>query len=103
VDTPSLQFDAANKEYVDDVKTSINYLTVDTTGLSTPATDAIAQIDALIPALSVNVGDVVRVLCLSYTNGSTTPTVTRVVRIYQCDLVVGTRTWVYQTGQDIVV
>jgi hypothetical protein len=103
VDAPSLQFDAANKEYVDDVKTSLNYVTVDTTGLATPATDAIAQIDALIPALSVNVGDVVRALCLSYTNGSTTPTVTRVVRIYQCDLVIGTRTWVYQTGQDIAV
>jgi hypothetical protein len=103
VDTPSLQFDAANKEYVDDVKTSINYLTVDITGLATPTTDAILQIDALIPALSVNVGDIVRVLCLSYTNGSTTPTVTRVVRIYQCELSVGTRTWTYQTGQDIVL
>jgi hypothetical protein len=25
------------------------------------------------------------------------------VRIYQCDLDVGTRTWMYQTGQDIAV
>ena len=103
VDDPALPYDVSNKQYVDAVKTSINYLTVDVTGLGTPETDAINQIDALIPALSVSVGDVVRVLCLSYANGVSTPTVTRVVRIYECELVVGTRTWVYQTGQDIIV
>ncbi len=103
VDAPSLQFDAANKEYVDQVKTSINYLTVDVTGLADPANDAINQIDALIPALSVNPGDALRVLCLSYANGVSEPTVTRVVRMYECQLVVGVRTWVYLTGQDITV
>lgn len=100
VDTPALQFDAANKQYVDEVKTSLNYITVDVTGLSNPATDAISQINALIPAISVSVNDVVRVLCLDYTN---MPTVVKRVRIYACELVVGTRAWVYQTGQDVNV
>lgn len=100
VDSPALQFDVANKDYVDQVKTSINYITVDTTGFSTPATDAINQINGLIPATTVNVNDVVRVLCLNY---DSIPIVTKTVRVYACELVFGTRTWVHQTGQDVVV
>ena len=100
VDSPALQFDVANKDYVDQVKTSLNYITVDVTGIATPATGAIAQINALVPPTSVNVNDVVRVLCLDYVG---MPVVSRTVRIYVCELVVGTRTWVHQTGQDIIV
>ena len=100
VEAPALQFDVANKDYVDQVKTSLNYITVDVTGLPSPATDAIGQINALIPATTVNVNDVVRVLCLDYIG---LPTVSKTVRVYACELVVGTRTWVHQTGQDIIV
>jgi hypothetical protein len=100
VETPALQFDVANKDYVDQVKTSINYITVDVTGLVSPATAAISQINGLIPATSVNTNDVVRVLCLNY---DSIPIVTKTIRIYACELVFGTRTWVYQTGQDIAV
>ena len=100
VDAPALQFDVANKDYVDQVKTSLNYITVDATGFVSPATQVLPQINALIPATTVNVNDVVRVLCLDY---SSLPTVSRIVRVYACELVVGTRTWVHQVAQDIIV
>jgi hypothetical protein len=100
VEAPALQFDVANKDYVDQVKTSINYITIDTTNFSNPEVDAISQINGLIPATTVNVNDIVRVLCLNY---DSIPIVTKMVRVYACELVFGTRTWVHQTGQDLVV
>jgi hypothetical protein len=100
---PSGFYDAATRNYVDRVKTAVNYITIDITGLANPNTDAVAQIDALIPAVSVELNDIVRVLCLSYTNGVSTPVVNRIVKIFRCEPVVGVRTWVHQTGQDVAV
>jgi hypothetical protein len=98
VDSPVFEFDVANKIYVDQVKTSINYLTIDVTGFSNVNTEAVPQIQALIPPISVNLNDTVRVLCLSY-NGS----VTRTLKVFRCELVVGVKTWVYVPGEDILL
>ena len=95
VASPLFQFDVANKDYVDRVKTAITYLTIDITGFDTPNTQAVAQIEAMIPANSVNAGDIVRVLCLSYTSGNPVPTVVRLVKEFVCQLPSGIRTWVY--------
>jgi hypothetical protein len=101
VASPLFQFDVANKDYVDKEKTSVTYMTIDITGFTQQNTQAVAQIEAMLPANTVNAGDVVRALCLSYTNGSPTPTVTRVVKKFVCQLVIGIRTWVYDS--DITV
>ena len=104
VDDPLQQFDATNKQYVDNVKTSINYLTIDITGLASPNVDAVPQISALIPPTSVNVGDLVRVLCLSYSYTNpppSSPTVTRVLKVFECDDASGPRTWKHRTSDDI--
>jgi hypothetical protein len=103
VSDPLFANDVSNKNYVDSVKTSVNYLTIDITSLVNPNVSAVAQIDALIPAISVNLEDVVRVLCLSYANGVSAPTVTRILKIFKCQAVVGIRTWVHQTGQDQLI
>lgn len=95
VANPLFQFDVANKDYVDKVKTAITYLTIDITGFTSPNTEAVAQIEAMIPANSVNAGDIARVLCLSYTSGTPTPTVVRLVKEFVCQLPAGIRTWVY--------
>jgi hypothetical protein len=95
LDTPQADNDAATKEYVDNVKKSINYLTIDITGYATPNIDAVAQIDGMIPATGVNIGDVVRVLCIDWAVG---PTPIRTIREFKCELNVGVRTWVYQTS-----
>lgn len=95
VANPLFQFDVANKDYVDRVKTAITYLTIDITGFSSPNTEAVAQIEAMVPANSVNAGDVVRVLCLSYISGTPSPTVVRLVKEFVCQLPAGIRTWVY--------
>ncbi len=100
---PLFPNDVSNKNYVDRVKTSINYLTIDITGLANPNVDAVGQINALIPAITVSLEDIVRVLCLSYANGVSAPTVTRVLKIFKCQSVVGIRTWVHQTGQDQLI
>jgi hypothetical protein len=100
---PALIYDVANKEYVDKVKTSLNYLTIDTTGMGFPNTEGVPQVNALIPATSVNVNDTVRVLCLSYANGGSYPVVTRILKIFRCELVSGNRSWVHQAGLDIVL
>jgi len=97
VANPLFQFDVANKDYTDKVKTSITYLTLDVTGFAAPNEDAVAQIEAMIPSNTVNVGDVVRALCLSYTSGSPNPTVVRVVKKFVCQLISGIRTWVYDS------
>jgi hypothetical protein len=97
---PFNQFDVANKEYVDIVKTNNNFLTVDITGFATPNTQAVAQINALFPSINARLGDVVRVLCLSY---DSLPSVGRVVKVFRCESVVGIRTWVYEPDQDIVL
>ncbi len=101
VASPLFQFDVANKDYVDRSKTSINYLTIDITGFVTPNTEAISQIEAMIPANTVNAGDVVRALCLSYTDNTPSPTVVRVVKKFVCQLISGIRTWVWD--EDISV
>jgi len=101
VANPLFQFDVANKDYVDRVKTAITYLTIDITGFETPNTQAVPQIEAMIPANTVNAGDVVRALCLSYVSGSPSPTVVRVVKKFICQLVSGIRTWVWD--EDISV
>jgi hypothetical protein len=101
VASPLFQFDVANKDYIDRLKTSVTYLTIDITGLSTPNTDAVAQVEAMIPASTVNVGDVVRALCLTYTSATPSPIVSRVVKKFNCQLVSGIRTWVFET--DIAV
>jgi len=101
VASPLFQFDVANKDYVDRSKTSINYLTIDITGFATPNTEAISQIEAMIPANTVNAGDVVRALCLSYTDNTPSPTVVRVVKKFVCQLISGIRTWVWD--EDISV
>jgi hypothetical protein len=97
VASPLFQFDVANKEYVDKVKTAVTYLTIDITGFTQPNTQAVAQIEAMIPANTVNAGDVVRALCLSYTSASPSPTVVRVVKKFVCQLVIGIRTWVFDS------
>ena len=97
VANPLFQFDVANKDYVDKVKTAVTYLTIDITGFATPNSDAVAQIEAMIPASSVNAGDVVRALCLSYVSGNPSPTVIRTVKLFECQLVSGIRTWVYDS------
>ncbi len=102
VEIPFDQYDVANKEYVDTVKSNNNFMTVDITGLTNPI-DAVPQINALYPSITARLGDQVRVLCLSYSNGVSQPTVSRLVRIYECDLVGGIRTWVHQVGQDITL
>jgi hypothetical protein len=86
---------------VDRSKTSITYLTIDITGLVSPNTDAIAQIESMIPANTVNAGDVVRALCLSYVSATPSPTVIRVVKKFVCQLISGIRTWVWD--EDISV
>ncbi len=101
VASPLFQFDVANKDYVDRSKTSVTYLTIDITGLVTPNTDAVAQIEAMIPANTVNAGDVVRALCLSYVSDTPSPTVIRVVKKFVCQLISGIRTWVWD--EDISV
>ncbi len=101
VASPLFQFDVANKDYVDRSKTSINYLTIDITGFETPNTEAISQIEAMIPANTVNAGDVVRALCLSYTDNTPSPIVVRVVKKFVCQLISGIRTWVWD--EDISV
>lgn len=104
VETPFNQFDVANKDYVDSVKSNNNFMTIDVTGLANPNVDSVAQINALSPALFARLNDVVKVLCLSYTNNGVGPlTVNRVVKIFRCETVIGVRTWVYQTGQDIIL
>lgn len=97
VANPAFQFDAANKDYVDRVKTEVTYLTLDITGFSQPNTDVVAQIEAMIPANTVNAGDAVRALCLSYTSANPTPTVVRVVKKFVCQLISGIRTWVFDS------
>jgi len=97
---PFDQFDVANKEYVDTVKTNNNFVTVDVTGFLTPNTQAVPQINALFPSTNARLDDVIRVLCLSYSN---LPTVSRILKVFKCDLVVGIRTWVYQPDQDVVL
>ena len=101
VASPLFQFDVANKDYVDRVKTAVTYLTIDITGFLTPNTEAVSQIEAMIPANTVNAGDVVRALCLSYTTGSPSPIVVRVVKKFVCQLISGIRTWVWD--EDISV
>lgn len=111
VANPAQEYDVANKTYVDRKKTSINYLTVDITGLAVPNVDLIAQLNALLPMDDeegnvISEGDIARVLCLSYTNTSlpaTQPTVSRVLKVYRCEIVGGNRTWVHQTLRDVVV
>lgn len=100
---PQFANDVSNKAYVDKVKTSVNYLTIDITGLPSPNTEAVVQINALIPAVTVNLEDIVRVLCLSYSNGASAPIVTRTLKIFKCESVIGIRTWVYQPGQDVLL
>jgi len=100
VEAPAVQIAVTNKDYVDLVEASINYITVDTTNFSNPALEAVSQINGLIPATTVNVNDIVRVLCLNY---DSIPLVTKTVRVYACELVFGLRTWVHQTGQDLIV
>lgn len=97
VANPLFQFDVANKDYVDKVKTSVTYMTLDITGLIQPNTEAVAQIEAMLPANTVNAGDIVRALCLSYTSATPNPIVVRVVKKFVCQLVIGIRTWVYDT------
>jgi hypothetical protein len=97
---PFDQFDVANKEYVDTVKTNNNFVTIDVTGFLTPNTQAVPQINALFPSTNARLDDVIRVLCLSYSN---LPTVSRILKVFKCDLVVGIRTWVYQPDQDVVL
>jgi hypothetical protein len=97
---PFDQFDVANKEYVDTVKTNNNFVTVDVTGFLTPNTQVVPQINALFPSTNARLDDVIRVLCLSYSN---LPTVSRILKVFKCDLVVGIRTWVYQPDQDVVL
>jgi hypothetical protein len=95
VANPSLQFDVANKDYVDRVKTSLNYLTIDITNFINPNIDAVTWINQMIPSISVNLGDLVRVLCLSYSTDGLSITVDRLVKVFECQLVTGVRTWVW--------
>ncbi len=102
VEEPFYDDDVANKVYVDNKKTSLNYVTLDITGLSDPNVDARGALEALVPISSVNVGDELRVMCLSYTNTSlpnTQPAVTRLVKIFQAQsITVGLNTittWVH--------
>jgi hypothetical protein len=104
VETPFGQFDVANKDYVDSVKSNNNFMTIDITGLSNPNIDSVAQINALYPSISARLDDIIKVLCLSYSYaGVGAPTVNRIVKTFKCESLVGVRTWVYQTGQDIVI
>jgi hypothetical protein len=100
VESPITSFDVANKDYVDAVKTLNNFMTVDITGLVDPNVSVLAQINALFDPFTARVGDKLRVLCLSYAN---LPTVSRTVKLFECDLVNGARSWVYQAGQDIIL
>jgi len=99
VETPIAPFDVANKDYVDSVKTAKNYMTVDITGFVDPNSTVLNQINTLFDPFDARVGDRLRVLCLSYAN---LPAVSRIVKLFECELVNGARTWVYQTGQDII-
>jgi len=92
---PAYSQDVATKNYVDNKKTSLNYITLDITGIASPDTGIVGAINAMIPTSSVNVGDEVRVMCLSYTNGASVPTVARVVKKFQCQLVSQVKTWVF--------
>ena len=62
---------------------------------------ALAENDALFSPLNARLDDQLRVLCLSYSNGISAPTVTKLVRVYKCDLVSGVRTWVHLPDEDI--
>jgi len=105
VDLPIGPFDVANKEYVDTVKSNDNFMTVDVTGMANPNVEAVAQISALYPTVNPDrpdriprLGDRVRVLCLSY---AALPVVSRIVKIFECEQVSGSRVWVFQS--DIVL
>jgi hypothetical protein len=49
----------------------------------------------MIPTNGVKEGDEVRVMCLSYTNGASVPTVARVVKRFQIQLVGQVKTWTF--------
>jgi len=92
---PQYGQDVATKNYVDNKKTSLNYLTLDITGIASPDTGIVGAINAMIPTNSVKEGDEVRVMCLSYTNGASVPTVARVVKRFQIQLVSQVKTWTF--------
>lgn len=92
---PQYGQDVATKNYVDNKKTSLNYLTLDITGIASPDTGIVGAINAMIPTNSVKEGDEVRVMCLSYTNGASVPTVARVVKRFQIQLVGQVKTWTF--------
>lgn len=103
VQEPTFDDDVATKTYVDKKKTSINYVTIDITGLSDPDVDARGALEALVPINSVNIDDELRVMCLIYTNTSlpnTQPAVTRLVKVFAArSITVGPSTittWVHQ-------
>jgi hypothetical protein len=92
---PQYGQDVATKNYVDNKKTSLNYLTLDITGIASPDTGIVGAINAMIPTNSVKEGDEVRVMCLSYINGASVPTVARVVKRFQIQLVGQVKTWTF--------